>query len=149
MILLPVSVPSCHWILTVPCLCCEAPIDSLPRGQYPGSVLQEGPNGTASPSSFTAPGLGCTQCRSGENDRVFHSASHFVTWAGAACAPHLRVLERRPHSLCLKFQWTQPKALMSWTEKRQVPSCPSTHPCPRHSHIIFTFPFLQQFHVCR
>lgn len=73
MVLLPVSVPSCHWILTVPCLCCEAPIDSLPRGQCPGSVLQEGPNGTASPSSFTAPGLSCTQCRSGENDRVFRS----------------------------------------------------------------------------
>lgn len=50
MVLLPISVPSCHWISTVPCLCCEAPIDSLPREQCPGSVLQEGLNGAASPS---------------------------------------------------------------------------------------------------
>lgn len=103
MVLSCASVPSHHWMLTAPHMplpwgslltCCP---ESSVWG-HPSLSSRRGQMMLSAPYPLTVPELGCPQCRSGENDSVPCSVSHFLTWAGAT-VPRISKFLRAVHTV--------------------------------------------------
>lgn len=146
------SVPNHHWMVTVPCLSHGAPHwFTAQSGVTRGTPIQ--PPGKAE--------WCCLSLLPHHTRAVLHSVRKWgerlcpqpsvVTQIGATRAPHLRVLESCPCSLCLRLHRTQPVALISlgWEETSAILSLHSALPQAFTHHLHASFFFPRQVHTCK